>query len=394
MATITEKVNKDGSISIKAIVRYKGIFLTKTFPVKGNRKKTVKNEAFDWARDVETQIDNGTYRKEEKKPNFTVSQAIEKYIKDGNPKKSEETRQRYISALNWFKKEIGSLPIKTLERSDLKQCRDKLQKKHKEIPIKGKQGRVTDEFISNSCVNRYLAYFSTFLTYCVDEYEIIKTNPMIGAKLKLKENEPRKRWLKELEERQSLLQACKDADYELYLCVLFALTTGARKSEILKLTWHNTDLENKAIYFLETKNGEDRTVPMPEILYEELKAFKEQSKVRRIKNDYLFMTTEGKPRFNLIDKLYPDVVKKWEVITKYEKITFHGLRHTYSSVGALLGINTDIIDKITGHKNGRMTSRYTHADCESLRTPMNEIANFMIFGCKTSENTNIKQVIK
>ena len=394
MATITEKVNKDGSISIKAIVRYKGIFLTKTFPVKGNRKKTVKNEAFDWVRDVETQIDNGTYRKEEKKPNFTVSQAIEKYIKDGNPKKSEETRQRYISALNWFKKEIGSLPIKTLERSDLKQCRDKLQKKHKEIPIKGKQGRVTDEFISNSCVNRYLAYFSTFLTYCVDEYEIIKTNPMIGAKLKLKENEPRKRWLKELEERQSLLQTCKDADYELYLCVLLALTTGARKSEILKLTWQNTDLENKAIYFLETKNGEDRTVPMPEILYEELKAFKEQSKVRRIKNDYLFMTTEGKPRFNLIDKLYPDVVKKWEVITKYEKITFHGLRHTYSSVGALLGINTDIIDKITGHKNGRMTSRYTHADCESLRTPMNEIANFMIFGCKTSENTNIKQVIK
>ena len=47
MATITEKVNKDGSISIKAIVRYKGVFLTKTFPVKGNRKKTVKNEAFD-----------------------------------------------------------------------------------------------------------------------------------------------------------------------------------------------------------------------------------------------------------------------------------------------------------------------------------------------------------
>ena len=70
---------------------------------------------------------------------------------------------------------------------------------------------------------------------------------MIGAKLKLKENEPRKRWLKELEERQSLLQACKNADYELYLCVLFALTTGARKSEILNLTWKNTDLENKAI---------------------------------------------------------------------------------------------------------------------------------------------------
>lgn len=390
MATITEKVNKDGSISIKAIVRYKSVFLTKTFPVKGSRKKTVKNEAMDWARDVETQIDNGTYRKEEKKPNFTIAQAIDKYIKDGNPKKSEDTRQRYISALNWFKKEIGSLPIKTLERSDLKQCRDKLQKKHKEIPIKGKQGRVTDEFISNSCVNRYLAYFSTFLTYCVDEYEIIKTNPMIGAKLKLKENEPRKRWLKELEERQSLLLACKNADYELYLCVLFALTTGARKSEILNLTWDNTDLENKAVYYLETKNGEDRTVPMPEILYNELREFKEQNKVRKIKKDFVFKTSDGKQKNSLIDKLYPEIIKNWQ----YEKITFHGLRHTYSSVGALLGINTDIIDKITGHKNGRMTFRYTHANCESLRNPMNEIANYMIFGVKTSNNINIKQVIK
>lgn len=386
MATITEKVNKDGSISIKAIVRYKGVFLTKTFPVKGNRKKTVKNEAFDWARNVETQIDDGTYRKEEKKPNFTVAQAIEKYIKDGNPKKSEDTRQRYISALNWFKKEIGSLPIKTLERSDLKQCRDKLQKKHKEIPIKGQQGRVTDEFISNSCVNRYLAYFSTFLTYCVDEYEIIKTNPMIGAKLKLKENEPRKRWLKELEERKSLLQACKDADYELYLCVLFALTTGARKSEILNLTWKNTDLENKAIYYLETKNGEDRTIPMPEILYEELKSF---NKVRHIKNDYLFTTQDGNQRFMLIDKLYPEVVKSWN----YEKITFHGLRHTYISIASLLGFNTSIVKKIVGHKFDSVTGGYTHADCESLRTPMNEIANYMIFGVKTSDNTNIKQVI-
>ena len=65
MATIGEKQNKDGSISIKAIVRYKGVFTTKTFAVKSNKKKTIKNEATDWARAIETQIDNGTYRREE-----------------------------------------------------------------------------------------------------------------------------------------------------------------------------------------------------------------------------------------------------------------------------------------------------------------------------------------
>lgn len=387
MATIVEKENKSGKLSIKAIVRYKGVFLTKTFPIKNNRKKTTIKLAEDWAGGIEQQIDDGTYRKEEKRHNFTVKEAIEKYINDGNPKKDESTRRKYISSLEWFKKEIGSLPIRTLERSDLKACRNKLQKKHKEVPIKGKagMGKPTDEYISNSCVNRYLAYFSTFLSYCVDEYEIIKFNPMIGAKLKLKENEPRKRWLKELDERQTLLNSCRNVDYELYLCVLMALTTGARKSEILNLTWKNTDLENKAIYFLNTKNGEDRTIPIPNVLYSELKKFKEKAKtnkIRRLKNNYLFMNPEGKQNTHLIDKLYPYVVSKW----KYEKITFHGLRHTYISISSLLGTNQSITKKIVGHKFDSVTGGYTHADCESLREPMNEIADYMLYGYKTSKN--------
>lgn len=380
MATLTEKVNKDGSISFKVIVRYQGVFVTKTFAVKGNRKKTVKNEALDWGREIETQIDNGIYRKEEKKQNYTVAQALDKYIQDDKV----QLTKAVISYLNWFKKQIGNIPIRMLERSDLKACRNKLQKKHKEVPIKGGKSKVTDELISNSSVNRYLAYFSTFLTYCVDEYEILKANPMIGAKLKLKENEPRKRWLKELKERKTLLQTCLQADYELYLCVLMALCTGARKGEILNLTWANTDLENKAIYFLETKNGEDRTIPIPEALFDELKNFKEQQKVRKLKNDFIFRTTDGKPNEHLIGKFYPAAVKQCD----FEKITFHGLRHTYISIAALLGFNPSIIKKIVGHKFDSITGGYTHADCESLRQPMNKIANFMLNGTKEINDSN------
>ena len=272
-----------------------------------------------------------------------------------------------------------------MERSDLKACLNKLKQKKKEVPIKGKSGRKTYETISNSSVNSYMAYFSIFLTHCVNEYEILKSNPMIGAKLKLKENEPRKRWLKELKERQTLLQACRQFDYDLYLCVLFALTTGARKSEIINLTWQNADLENKAIYFLNTKNGDNRTIPIPEILYTELKALKDNSKIRQLRNDYIFRTQEGKPNEHLIGKQYPKVVKKWE----YENITFHGLRHTYISIASLLSVNPSILKKIVGHRFDSVTGGYTHADCESLRKPMNEIANYMLFGT-TGHNDNTK----
>lgn len=383
MPTVIEYKNSKGKItSCKAIVRYKGIFLTKTFPIKGNELKTTKREATMWGLDIERQINEGIYRKEEKKHNFTVAQAIDKYINDTQPD--------CVTYLNWFKKQIGGLPIRNLQRADIKACRNKLEKKHKEIPIKGQagKGKITDELISNSSINRYLAYFSTFLTYCVIEYEILESNPMIGAKLKLKENEPRKRWLKDLKERQALLHACKELDYELYLVVLFALTTGARKSEILNLTWKNADLENKAIYFLNTKNGDDRTIPIPDILYSELKAFKEQNKIRGLKNDYIFRTKQGKPNDLLVSKLYPKAVKKYG----YESITFHGLRHTYISISSLLGTNQSITKKIVGHKFDSVTGGYTHADCESLRKPMNETANYMLYGTIEGINADNKLI--
>ena len=381
MSYIREIINKDGTVSYKARINYKGVFLTKTFPVKLNQKKTTKKLAENWCMEIEAKIDDGTYRKEQKRKNYSISEAIEKYISEGNPKKDESTRRKYIASLEWFKKEIGSIPIRTLERSDLKACRNKLQKKHKVVPIKGQpgKGRETKEFISNSCINRYLAYFSTFLSYCVDEYEILDANPMIGAKLKLKENDPRQRWLKELTERQTLLDACRNLDHNLYLVVLFAMVTGARKSEILNLTWKNTDLENKAIYFLHTKNGEDRTIPIPDVLYTELTTLYEQAKskkVRKIKDDYVFMTADGKPNYHLIDKLYPKVVSS----CRFEKITFHGLRHTYISIASLLGTNQSITKKIVGHKFDSVTGGYTHADCESLREPMNHIAEYMLHG--------------
>ena len=138
------------------------------------------------------------------------------------------------------------------------------------------------------------------------------------------------------------------------------------------------DFENKAIYFLDTKNGTDRTIPIPDILYNELKTYNEQNKVRRLKNDYIFSTPEGKADFNLIDKLYPKVVNEWN----FEKITFHGLRHTYISIASLLGFNTSIVKKIVGHKFDSVTGGYTHADCESLREPMNIIAEYMLTGIK------------
>lgn len=387
MAYAELRKNKYGK-SYKGIARVDGhVIETKTFRVRGKQDTTTKNKAYNWALEIEQQYREGTYRKPEKKKNYTVKEALEKYIADGNPKvKNEKDKKKIINALEWFKKEIGNLPLKSIERSDFNSCMNKLKRKHKEVPIKGKsgKGKKTDEFISESTVKHYIDYFSAFMTYCVTEYGILDRNPRHGAKLKLGKGKPYDRWLKLLDERLTILEECKNKDYELYICALFALTLGARRSEILKLTWENADLENKAIYFLDTKNGENRTVPMPDILYKELLVLKKLDNVIKIKDkpkdNYLFKTSESKPKYRLIDKLYPDVVQTWSEKYNYETITFHGLRHTFTSISAMLGVNVFLIQKTVGHKTTSVTGGYTHADCESLREPINRIAQYMLTG--------------
>lgn len=44
--------------------------------------------------------------------------------------------------------------------------------------------------------------------------------------------------------------------------IRFAIETAARKGELLKLTWSDIDLERRLMILRDTKNGEDRRVPL------------------------------------------------------------------------------------------------------------------------------------
>ena len=50
-------------------------------------------------------------------------------------------------------------------------------------------------------------------------------------------------------ERERLLKVCRVSSWpRLYLLVLLALTTGARRSELLRLRWRDLDLERAVAY--------------------------------------------------------------------------------------------------------------------------------------------------
>ena len=65
------------------------------------------------------------------------------------------------------------------------------------------------------------------------------------------------------DERKRLLDACKASDNEhLYPVVVFALSTGARKGEILGLTLSDLDPARDTAILRDTKNGDTRAAPV------------------------------------------------------------------------------------------------------------------------------------
>ena len=72
----------------------------------------------------------------------------------------------------------------------------------------------------------------------------------------------RKRRLVGNEKERLLSAACSQKNIYIAFIIEFAIETGMRRSEILKLRWCDIDFKNGFAFLFDTKNGEDRKVPL------------------------------------------------------------------------------------------------------------------------------------
>lgn len=334
MATIKERKNNSGEISYQAIIRMK------SYPTQCATFKR-KADAKLWIQQTETAIRDGKYFNTAEAKNHTLAETIDRYIYYELPNRKSDQR-KFEMHLNWWKSKIGRYLLSDVTPSLLAEYRDKLQK---ERSTRG------DIIRSDATVNRYMASLSIVLTFASREWEWLETNPMFKVKKK-KENKGRIRFLSD-DERTMLLQACENASNPLiYLLVVIALSTGARYSEIINLKWENIDFKRKVFYFMNTKNGENRAVPISNKAYELLK---EYSKVRKLKTNYVFARPDGEKPTDLRWQ-WEEAVKK----AKLENFRFHDLRHTAASYLAMNGATLVEISEILGHRTMQMVKRYSH----------------------------------
>lgn len=344
MATIQKRKKKDGTVTYTATIRVKG------YPtINATFEKLTSARA--WIAQHEPLMKEGRHITDYEAKKHTLNDLIDRYIRVELPKRKPTDHQKYKMQLAWWSKHIGKYLLSKITPALLSECKELLITEESPKPKGDKKTR------SEATANRYMACLSIVLSKASKEWGWMDENPMLKVR-KFTEKATKDRFLMP-EEINRLLEACTTFELkgecyhqETYLFVLIALSTGARYSEIHGLRWQDVDLKNRQFYFLETKNGENRGVPMTNTVYKVLTDFK---KVRNIKSNYLFTTKDGN---NLIDMR----VRFYKVLEKADvkNCRFHDLRHTVASHIAMNGGSLLDIASVTGHKTMQMVKRYSH----------------------------------
>ena len=230
------------------------------------------------------------------------------------------------------------------------------------IPIQ-KVSKETKRFPAT--INRYISSLSTILTYA-KKLRWIDENPCFALS-KLKEAAGRDRILTE-EEIFKLLLACKDSSNPyLYCIVLIAITSGARKGEILSLKWSDIDFENKVAYLRQTKNNHPRTIPLVDKVIEKLqKILKDRNPLK----DLVFASTSAFGKID-IKKPWQQALQKADI----QNCVFHNLRHLFTTLAAKQGASALELRTATGHRSLEMLQRYSHLESNITRKYSENISN-------------------
>lgn len=330
MATYEKRVGKSGKTTWRVRVRRTtGPWLTKSF--------ARKIDAEAWARSIESKLDAGEHVPSSEARKRTLADAIDRYLTVTLPNsKFQKNTREQTRILTWWKEELGTRPLVSITPATIAEVRDRLATE----TVRG------DKLRSGSTINRRITALSAVLTVAVKEYGWLQKNPIPNV-TRMADSKGRERFLTD-DERKALITACEASSCDaLAPLVKLALATGARKSELVGLLWANVNLERRTVRFVDTKNGDNRTVPLAPPAVAVLTAWK---KGRLPVGPVFHLTVDG------IDKPWREA----RAAAKLHDFRFHDLRHSAASYLAMSGATLMDIAAILGHKTLAMVKRYSH----------------------------------
>jgi integrase len=186
-----------------------------------------------------------------------------------------------VQRLAWWAAKVGTIPLAelsddedhaALEGLTAEPCKFFAGKDAAGRAIHKSKGRP----LSVATINRYAAALAAVITWAVKRRIAPKgfVHPCRTLHRQHEHNE-KTRFLSD-DERGRLMEVCRNSRWpKLYLLVLLALTSGARKGELLGLRWADIDLQRGVAFCGRTKNGDPKTLPLTAQVLAEITKFRE-----------------------------------------------------------------------------------------------------------------------
>jgi integrase len=220
--------------------------------------------------------------------------------------------------------------------------------------------------VSGATVNRYLASLSAVITWAVRQRIAPRgfLNPCKGVE-RAEEAQGRTRYLDEAE-RERLLRACRNSPWSLlWLLVAMAITTGARKSELLGLRWDDINLERAEATLSTSKNGEPRVLPLMPAVVDELRATR-----GRIRGTARVFASRRNADLPFAFEPHFKAALSQAGIRNFR---FHDCRHTTASALAQAGASLLEVATVLGHRQLKMAARYSHLGTQHKRALVHRV---------------------
>lgn len=337
----TFQIRDNGKITVK--VRRHGKNVSETFLNKSNAEA--------WARKTESLIEQGLWTDTSKAKSTNIKSLIEDYRKEILPKLNGHG---VSSALNILEERLGHHKVSNLTNQHISDYRD---------------NRLRE--VGNETVRKELGTLSRMIDLALYESDIkLPFNPCKLVE-KPKPGKARTRRLLTGEEELliSQLRRCKSV----YMLPIFkfAIETAGRQGEIVDLLWKNVNIEARTCLFVDTKNRDDREVPLSSAalaILENLPRKPKEVRVFPVSTDLVkraWSNTVVRTRNEYEKELMQSgsTVKELKKDPFLTDLHFHDLRHEAISRLAErddLNLSTLELASITGHKTLQMLKRYAH----------------------------------
>ena len=133
--------------------------------------------------------------------------------------------------------------------------------------------------------------------------------------------------------------------------ILIALETGLRQGELIKLLWEDVDLDSRLLKVRDTKNGEDRVIPLSN-------------------KSLSILQSLPRLRESVFNASHSSLQNAWKRLIKrsdLDDLHFHDLRHKAISRFIERGLTIPESASISGHKAQSMLLRYAHPNLDIVK---------------------------